>query len=336
MGKVSKAFIMCAGLGTRLRPLTYDTPKPMIRISNKPLLQNSIELLKKYGITDITLNLHLHPEQIKDYFGDGSKFGVNISYSYEKELLGTAGGLGKVRHKFDDTFIVLSGDGLIDLDLEAVLKYHESKESLATIVLKRYNEKFKYGVVFVDDSNNQVQKFVEKPNLKDIYENRVNVGVYILEPKIFDYIPEHKFYDFGHDLWPDLMQRNIPIYTYEMDGYWCDVGNLNAYRFVQKHVLDNKDNNSFISTKDAIFLGTTLIGKNCKISKNVEMGEYNVLGDNCVVSNNVIMKNNIIGNNVKIAKNVELFDCIIMDNIEVKEGTRVYGGMMVCERIEKE
>ncbi|MCP4482353.1 MAG: NDP-sugar synthase [bacterium] len=323
MKKITKAFVMCAGMGTRLRPLTYDTPKPMLKILNRPLLARTIELLREHGIKDIIINLYLYPSQVKDYFGDGRDFGVNIEYLYEKDLMGTAGGVGRARETLNETFIVMSGDGLLDLDLSDVIKSHKKNNSIATIVLKRYNTKFKYGVVFADEKTNKIEWFREKPELKDIYENRINTGVYVFEPEIFDYIPKGKFYDFGHDVWPQIMKQNLPIYAYEMKSYWCDIGDIDAYRSAQFHALDNATS---VSDNKYFF------GQNCNISANVYLEENNVLGDNCIIGENVTLKNSIIGNNVCIQRNVELNNCIIMDNIEIKENTKLFGGIMINKK----
>lgn len=329
-----KAFVMCAGLGTRLRPLTLNTPKPMMKISNKPLLLNTFDILKQAGIKDIVINLHSYPEIIKNYFKEGADFGVKIGYSFEQKLMGTAGGLGKVRENFkNETFVVMSGDGLVDIDLPEVIKFHQSKKALATIVLKRYNTKLKYGVVFVDGKTKKITKFVEKPELKDIYENRVNTGIYILEPEIFKYIPDGEFYDFGNNVWPELMKNNIPVYSYEMDGYWCDIGDLDAYKMAQKDVLDGKMrfNKSFVMAEncynDVEIEKPSAVGKNNKFGKNVKIKKCSVVGDNCNLDENVVIENCILGNNVKIGKNTRLADCIVMDNSCVGKDMSVSNGI---------
>jgi mannose-1-phosphate guanylyltransferase/phosphomannomutase len=328
---------MCAGLGTRLRPLTLDTPKPMMKISNKPILLNTIDILKQADVKDIVINLHSHPEVIENYFKDGTDFGVKIKYSFEKKLMGTAGGLSVVRKYFmDDTFVIMSGDGLVDIDLKEAIKFHKSKKSIATIVLKRYDTKLKYGVVFSDNKTHKITKFVEKPEIKDIYENRVNTGIYILEPQIFDFIPEDKFYDFGNNVWPELMKNDIPVYAYEMHGYWCDIGDLDAYKIAQKDVLDKKLtlSHSFYQAENekdqkVFFEEPVSIGENNKFDENVSIKKYSVLGNNCKVKANVIIENSILGNNVEIGENTHLSNCIVMDNAIVGENMFVNNGIFI-------
>ena len=325
---------MCAGLGTRLRPLTLDTPKPMMKISNKPLLVNTLDILKQADIKGIVINLHSHPEIIENYFKDGSDFGVKIKYSFEKKLMGTAGGLSNVKsHFMDGTFVVMSGDGLVDIDLKEAVKFHKSKNALATIVLKRYDSKLKYGFVFADAKTAKIKKFVEKPELKDIYENRVNTGIYIFEPEIFKYIPENKFYDFGTNVFADLMQKKLAVYAYEMDGYWCDIGDLDAYKMAQKDVLDGKLNfsKSFKSSGNScsnVEIETrTVVGENNKFGENVEIKKYSVLGNNCKLNKNVKIENSIVGDNVEIGENSHLVDCIVMDNSVVGKNQFVNNGI---------
>ncbi len=318
---------MCAGLGTRMRPITNILPKPMIKISNKPVLQHTIENLKKFDINEVVINLHLYPEIIKNYFGYGENFGVRIKYSFEEDLMGTAGGLGKVREEFkNETFVILSGDGYFDVDLKKVIEFHKAKKALATIVLKRYDEKFKYGVVFTDE-NSKIQKFVEKPKFKDIYENKVNTGIYVLEPEIFQFIPENKFYDFGNDVWPKLMQENARVLGYEMQEYWCDIGDIEAYKAAQKEILDRQ-------IKSRIFSGdeiknNSLVAKNVKLAEDVKILNFSTIDENCEISENCILDNCIIGKNAVINANSTLVNCIILDNCIVPENSKIYNGILL-------
>lgn len=331
-----KAFVMCAGLGTRLLPLTLKTPKPMMKLNNKPILCNTIDILRQSGIKDIVINLHFMPEMIKNYFENGKDFGVNIDYSFEEELMGTAGGLGKVRNKFiDDSFVVMSGDGLVDLDLKKIIEFHKSKKSIATIVLKKYDFKLKYGVIFTDE-NNRINDFVEKPEIKDIYENKVNTGIYIFEPEIFKYIPENTFCDFGKNIFPKLLEKNIPFYAYETTDYWCDIGNIDAYKIAQHDILTNKIKNSKIFFND-IFEGnykilkdeTNFIGKNNIFGINVKVEDHTVIGNNCIIENNVYLKNTIVCDGVVIKENCRLENCILLDNCIIQRDTAVNFGIFI-------
>ena len=199
-----KAMILAAGEGTRLRPLTDTCPKPMLPIHGKPLLAHTLVWLRRYGVDEVAINLHHLPQAITDHFGDGSDFGVAITYSYEPELLGTAGAVKRLGDYFDGTFFVVYGDVLTDLDLMAMYGCHRARRSVATLALHRVADPSGKGVVAVDDEYN-IQRFVEKPAPGEVFSDLVNSGVYVLEPVVLDYIPEGKASDFGRDVFPKML-----------------------------------------------------------------------------------------------------------------------------------
>jgi mannose-1-phosphate guanylyltransferase / phosphomannomutase len=230
-----KAIILAAGKGTRLKPLTNNIPKVMLPINGKPLLEYTIKLFKKYGIKEIAINLHHLPEKIKDYFGDGKKFGVKIYYSYEPKLLGTAGAIKKIEDFFDDTFIVFYGDNFTNLNILDMVNYHESKKGIATICLHKGKSKSSYIEM---DSNNKIVKFVEKPKIEKY--GWVNSGIYVLEKEVIKFIPKNKFFDFGKDLFPLLLKKNKKIFGYPLkDCFWFEVGTLEKYEKI--NLLLSKD-----------------------------------------------------------------------------------------------
>ncbi|OFW77660.1 MAG: hypothetical protein A2201_00650 [Alicyclobacillus sp. RIFOXYA1_FULL_53_8] len=224
-----KAVIMAGGKGTRLRPLTQGMPKPMLKLLHRPTLEYIVELLASHGITDIAMTLCYLPETIRNHFGDGNNFGVNIQYLEEQVPLGTAGGVKQMDWFLDDTFVVMSGDGVMDFDLGEAIAAHRQGRALATILLKRVECPKGYGVVEVDDDG-RIAKFVEKPRtwIEGI-SYLINTGVYILEPEVFDFIPQAIAYDFGKDLFPSLLQLGVPLCGFEANGYWSDVGTLQQY-----------------------------------------------------------------------------------------------------------
>ena len=335
-----KAFILAAGVGTRLRPLTYECPKPMIPLLNKPVIEHTINNLKKHNIDSIIMNLHTLPKMITDYFGDGKKFGININYSLEETLLGTAGGLKKCKKFFDSTFIVMSGDGLSNIDLTSAIEFHKRKKALATMVLKKLEMKFPYGITLTDRSN-KIINFVEKPTWGSIFSDTVNTGIYIFEPEIFKYIPDG-FYDFGHDLWPKLLKLQKPIYAYLMNNYWTDIGNIDEYKQGIKDALFNKiplnisgkkikNTEVIVDTgcsidKTVKFIGKAVIGKNCKIGKNVVIDSGTIIGNNVQIQDDAIIKDSIIWDNVVIGKHAKLYSSII--NIKVPNKLSVYNGLL--------
>jgi mannose-1-phosphate guanylyltransferase len=224
-----RAMIMAAGIGTRLRPVTDLMPKPMVPIVNRPALHHILRLLAKHGFAEVVINLHHLPDAITDYFGDGASIGMQLSYSYETELLGTAGGVkNNAAFLGGGTFLVMSGDAVTDIDLPALLASHRRHGSIATMAVKQVSDPSLYGVV-VTDTAGRVTGFQEKPRREDALSDLCNCGIYVFEPEILSLIPEGRFDDFGRRLFPDLLREQVPFHAYALSEYWNDVGNLTEY-----------------------------------------------------------------------------------------------------------
>jgi mannose-1-phosphate guanylyltransferase/phosphomannomutase len=335
---------MAAGLGTRLRPLTYSIPKPLVPIVNTPVIGHLINNLKKYNMKDVVVNLHYQPELIKEYLeNNNKKWRMNIIYSFEKKLYGTAGGVKLKEDLFDKNFVVTSGDGLSSINFEKLVEYHKKKKAIATIALKPVDLKLEYGVVCVDNRN-KITDFLEKPSLNKIFSNFVNTGIYVFEPVIFKYIPKNRFYDFGTQLLPKLVKFSLPVYGYIMDEYWCDVGNLSEYKKAHYDCLDGKIKVEIQARqiKKGIWVGKNtlihnqikceppcIIGDNVKIGKNCIIGKYSVIGNNCIIGNNVKIYDSIIWDNVVVKSNVKLNSCIIGNNAVVTENITMFEGTIL-------
>lgn len=334
-----KAMILAAGAGTRLRPLTYELPKPMVPVVNRPVLHHVLDNLARHGIRDVMMNLHAQPDIVRDYCGNGSKWSLNIQYSYEPTLLGTAGALKKVESFLKgDTILVASGDGLSDVDFTALAKFHRQKKSFGTMVVKAIDSRFEYGVTLIKPSG-RIKGFLEKPSWGDVFSNQVNTGIYVFEPEILRDIPKGRPYDFGHELWPKLLKQNKPIYAWEWSGYWCDVGNLSEYRKAQADSLDGKirinlpgrplrpgiwiEEDSRIHP-EAVLHAPSLIGRGVEIDSGCEIGPYTVIGDDSKISTKAVLKNCILFNNVSVNRNVLLSNCIIGAHGNVNENITVY------------
>jgi NDP-sugar pyrophosphorylase family protein len=222
-------MVMAAGKGTRLRPITELLPKPMAPVANRPVLHHILRLLERHGFREVVINLHHMPEAITGYFGDGSSVGLEIRYSFEPELLGTAGGV-KNNEDFlgGDTFLVMSGDALTDIDLTALVDAHHQTGSIATIAVKEVADPSSYGVVVVDEGM-RVVAFQEKPRREEALSCLCNCGIYVFEPEILSFIPPGRFDDFGTRVFPALLEQDIPFHAYPFAGYWSDVGNLSEY-----------------------------------------------------------------------------------------------------------
>jgi len=225
-----KAMILAAGEGTRLKPLTLKTPKVLLPISGVPLIERTLNWLKSHGIMEVAINLHYQGEKIKEFLGDGLRLGMKIVYSPEEVLMGTAGGVKGMERFFDDTFIVVYGDVLADFDLSAMIRFHQVKKSVATLILFKMPDHSQAGIVEVDD-NGKILNFVEKPRLGYKAQDMGNGGVYILEKAIFDYIPREGISDFGYDIFPRMIELSLPIYGYELstNEYLIDIGTANNY-----------------------------------------------------------------------------------------------------------
>lgn len=227
-----RALILAAGEGTRLRPLTLKCAKAMLPVGGRPVLEHLVRLLRTHGITEIAINLHHRPSDIMDYFGDGHDFGVQITYSLEKELLGTAGAVKKLQHFFTDTFFVVYGDLLTTLDLTALIEFHRRKRGMATVALYRVSNPESCGIIELDGQG-RIRRFVEKPEPETAFSDLANAGVYVLEPEVLDFIPRGIFYDFGHDLFPSLLERYVPLYGYPIKDYLIDIGTPEKYQQAQ-------------------------------------------------------------------------------------------------------
>ena len=298
---------MAGGEGTRLRPLTCDCPKPMIRLMNRPVMGYALALLKKHGITRVAATLGYLPDAIRDCFGAGDDFGVELRYSVERAPLGTAGGVRQARAFLDETFIVLSGDGVTDLDIDDALRFHRRSGALATLVLKRTDNPLDYGVVLTDPDG-RVRSFHEKPDWSDVVSDTVNTGIYILEPEALDHIPEGRPCDFGHDLFPELVRRGLPVYGYVTQGYWCDIGDVRAYLQAHADAMEGRIRLEGLLPgpcrvvqlpgasvdRSAVLEGPCLIGANARILAGAYVGPYSVIGEDCVVGENASVKRSVL------------------------------------------
>jgi NDP-sugar pyrophosphorylase family protein len=219
-----KAFILAAGLGTRLQSLGLDVPKVMVPIGGKPLLQHHFEMLAVQGVTEFIVNLHHLPESITQFFGDGSRYGVHIRYSREPEILGTAGAVKKMEDSLrDGTFLVFYGDNLVRFELAPLVEFHRARQALVTVALYASPEPWTGGVVETD-ATGRVVRFREKPDRKEISTNLINAGIYLLEPAVLDAIPAGQFCDFGRDVFPALLAAGRPVFAMKPKAYIQDIG----------------------------------------------------------------------------------------------------------------
>jgi len=292
-------MLLAAGLGTRLRPLTYELPKPMVPVLGRPVMEHILRLLAKHGFDDVVANLHYFPDLIRDRFGDGSAYGVRLVYSYEPELLGTAGGVRNVREHFgDETFLIISGDALTDIDLGALWAAHKEKGGIATLALKRVDDTSQFGVVIVAEDG-RIQGFQEKPDPAEALSNLGNCGIYVFEPEIFDYFPEPEFVDWAMDVFPTLLAQDVSFYGHEFPDYWNDVGSLEEYRQGNFDALEGRvrvemSQNGAAAPGDAEVEGPVFIGEGCEIASGVRLTGPVVIGDGSRIGENSALRDTIV------------------------------------------
>lgn len=338
-----KGIIMSGGIGTRLRPLTCQLPKPMVPIFNKPVMEYGIALLKKHGIDDIAVTLSYLPNNVIDYFQDGSKCDANIKYYIEDRPLGTGGSVKNAKEFLYSTIIVISGDAFTNIDFKKACDFHKEKGSKATLILKKEPIPLEYGVVVTDD-NDRIIRFLEKPSWGEVFSDTINTGIYILEPEIFDYYEQGENFDFSKDLFPRLLKDNIPMYGYVAEEYWSDVGDINSY--VQTHfdVLSDEKKHYLLGKEqeEGIWIGEgTIIEKGAKIYPPAYIGSYSLIGEGAiiepytVIGNNTIIgkgtsiKRSIIWDDVNISKGCEIRKSVICNNVYIGERSRMFEGVVI-------
>ncbi len=338
-----KAVIMAGGEGSRLRPLTCNRPKPMVPIVNKPVMEHIIELLRKSGIKDIAVTLAYMPQIIKDYFGDGSEFGVNLKYYTEDVPLGTAGSVKNAEDFLNETFVVISGDALTDIQLNKALEFHKKSKALVTLVLKKVENPIEYGVV-VTQPNGRINRFLEKPSWGEVFSDTVNTGIYFIEPEALSYIKKNQIFDFSKDLFPILMQQDKPLYGFVTDDYWCDIGDMNAYIAVHNDILDNRVDvkidekqirqgvwvgEGAVISKDVVIKPPVLIGKNAVIKNGSTIGSFSVIGESCHVHENSSIKKSILWRGCTLKNNTQLRGCVVCNKVQFKENSSAYQGSVI-------
>jgi NDP-sugar pyrophosphorylase family protein len=342
-----KAMILAAGLGTRLRPLTEEISKPMVPIVNRPVMEHIVDLLATHGFREIFVNLHYHPEVITRHFGDGSRWGVSIVYSYEEELLGTAGGVKRLQGELgDDTFLVISGDALTDLDLTRLVEFHKGRGGIATLVLTPVEDPSKYGVVLTDEEG-RVKGFQEKPSREEARSNVANSGIYVFEPAVLDMIPEGTNYDFGSQLFPRFLQEGIECSGNRHDDYWNDGGSIDEYKAGNFDALTGKVKvripgvrigddvwigEGTVIQEGVVMVGPICIGANCLVKKGARLFGPLVVGDRTFISEGATLYRGIKWGDGYIGKDAQLMDSIVGWEAEIGEGAAVLSDTVVGHR----
>jgi len=326
-----KAMILAAGKGTRGRPITHVVPKPMIPLLGKPVMESIIEQLRDSGFDEIVVNTSHLASVIQDYFRDGSHFGVQIAYSFEGQIvdgelqgeaLGSAGGMKKIQDFsgfFDGTFVVLCGDGLADVDFREAVRFHRERGAMATIILRDVPraEVFRYGVVATDASG-KITQFQEKPPVEQAVSTKINTGIYIFEPSVFDHIPSGRLFDIGGELFPALVKLGAPLYGIELPFQWVDIGSIADYweasrlavsGVIRGYQLPGHEvtpgvhvgiNVSWNRDRTKV-RGPVLIGGSCAIGDGATIEGPSVIGAGCVIEPGALVRECILADYTRVS-----------------------------------
>lgn len=337
-----KAMVLAAGVGSRLDPLTSQVPKPLVPVVNIPVMEHILRLLQRHGFRDVAANLHYLPEKIVEYFGDGSRFGVNLTFKHEPKLSGDAGGVRSCRNFFGTgTFIVLMGDLLTDADLSAIVQTHKAKKALASIAIKKVplEEVHRFGVV-VTNKDGFITGFQEKPRAEEALSTMISTGIYVLEPEVFDHMPAEGEYGFGRQLFPKLVQEGYPVQGIEIENYWSDVGTIQQYRESNFDALeglvrmDRPGVRTQVGTAEAWLGEGAKIGDNCRIEGTLMLGRNStigagstikgrvVIGDNCRIEDGSFIQDSVIWSGSTVEAGAHMQDTVIGYNCVVTSGSK--------------
>ncbi len=344
-----KGVIMAGGEGTRLRPLTSTTPKPLLPVANRPMMEHVIDLLRNHGIDDIVVTVAFMANSIKEYFGDGSEFGVRISYVDEPVPLGTAGSVRNAMDLLkDDRFVVISGDVITDIDLSAIVQYHVDKGAMATIGLTPVDNPLEFGIVITKDDGS-IERFLEKPTWGQVFSDTINTGIYVLEPSVFDYIEPGRSVDFSSEVFPALLRDGRPLFGAVATGYWEDVGTLEAYLRAHTDVLDQMvqlrvpgfqiadgvwvGEGSDISP-EATIEGPAVVGPECVIEAGVHLGAYSVLGSHVRVLRNASVERSVLQDNAFVGAGARLRGVVTGRGVNIHTGARLEEGVVIGDNVQ--
>jgi mannose-1-phosphate guanylyltransferase len=324
-----KAMVLAAGLGTRLKPITFELPKPMVPVLDRPVMAHIVDLLNHHGFDQLIANVHHYPDTIRDYFGD------RLEYRYEDELLGTAGGVRNVADFFgEDPVVVISGDALTDLDLTALVERHRDTGGIATLTVKKVTETSEYGVV-IHGKDGRIQGFQEKPDPDEALSDLANCGIYCFSPEVFDYFPDEPFADWAGDIFPALLENDVPFYVHEIEDYWNDVGSLDALR---QGTWDALAGRLRIQVTGEAAGDDVVVGEGSSLDGAEVVDGPIWVGAGVSIGSGVRLMGPVaIGDGCNVGDGAALRDSIVFPGTEVAEGEivigAIHGGTGIVERM---
>jgi mannose-1-phosphate guanylyltransferase/phosphomannomutase len=342
-----KAVVMAGGEGTRLRPLTSNQPKPMVPVVGKPCMEHILELLREHGLTDVVVTVAFLPQAIRSYFGQGETLGMQIGYSVEESPLGTAGSVRLAAKQLDETFLVISGDALCDVDLGALVDFHRERGAAVTIGLKSVENPLEFGIVVTDDEG-RIERFLEKPSWSQVFSDTINTGIYVVEPEVLRHVPTDRPYDFSKELFPYLLEMGRPLYGYVMGGYWQDIGNLDQFRQANFDALEEnvRLNIPGIRIRGNVWLGEGVdiadleqiegpayIGNYCRVAPGATVGSHSVLANNVTLRERARTTRSVIDASTHIGRSSLIEGAILGRSCDIRSHVRIHEGVAVGDEV---
>ena len=312
--------VLAGGSGTRLRPLTYTKPKPMLPLAGKPILQYIIESVLNEGFNDIIVTTNYFREQIVEYFGDGSDFGVRLVYPEEEKPLGTAGSVKNSEKHLNETFAVIQGDNVTEIKFKHLLSFHRERGGVATIALLPVERPHQFGIAQLD-LDNRVLRFKEKPSRDEFFSDLASIGLYILEPDVLDYVRHGVEYDFAKDVFPKLLNSGEKVYGYPASGFWIDIGVPENYIKAVRWILSRLEGMRLAENaevKNASIRGPVEIGEGTKIEHGAEIVGPVMIGDDCLIRRNSRLgAYSVIGSGVRIGEDARVAGSLIYEETQI-------------------
>jgi mannose-1-phosphate guanylyltransferase/phosphomannomutase len=342
-----KAVVMAGGEGNRLRPLTSNQPKPMVPVVGKPCMEHILELLREHGMNEVIVTVAFLPQAIRSYFGEGETLGMQIGYSVEESPLGTAGSVRLTAKQLDETFLVISGDALCDVDLSALVAFHKERGAAVTIGLKSVDNPLEFGIVVTDDEG-RVERFLEKPSWGQVFSDTINTGIYVMEPEVLKHVPGDRPYDFSKELFPYLLEMGRPIYGHVMDGYWQDIGNLDQFRQANFDALEEnvRLNIPGIRIRGNVWLGEGVeipdleqiegpayIGNYCRIAPGATVGAHSVMSNSVTLRERTRTTRSVIDASTHIGRSSLIEGAVIGRSCDIRAHVRIHEGVAVGDEV---
>ena len=342
-----RAILLAGGKGTRLRPLTLHTPKPIVPIFDRPFLQYQIDLLRRVPeIDEVVLSLNYQPRRIEEVFGDGSALGIKIRYVVEPAPLGTGGAVKYAAGGVSDSIVVFNGDVLTEVDLQAVLALHRSRQARATIVLTPVDNPSAYGLVETDAQQN-ILRFLEKPRPEEITTNYINAGIYVLEPSTFDRIPADTAWSIERSFFPSFIERGETFVAYQYDGYWIDIGTPEKYTQVHRDIMDGRYRTAPFAGQPAGHVhrgedvrvedgatvdGPAFLDEGVVVRAGARVGPHSVVGRGSQIENDARVEGAILWGNCRVGQDAVVSEAIAGRHVHIGRGATVASGAVLGDK----